>query len=389
MCAHLVSNRKIWLCLAQARQGDYTRFASKRHIYGHFYSTYGEQSKGLFNKLDIQVSMISSAVIIAGCPRSGTTLLYNLLSEVDDLWSLGYESKTIIEKYHPPSAKNWVSGTLTAADLTAASSTGMLTSFEQGAAPGTFWREINQLRGKLNHNPLWHKIKRRGRQATPGSSVGTALPQMGLDSVRRLVLLRNRLRARSNQAICFLEKTPENCLRLPFLEALFTDIRVIYLTRDGRANINSLMEGWRQPHLFPGYQVPQKVRIPGDTRGRWAFTLIPGWKQLLDHPLAEVCARQWIACNQAVLDHRAESAGRVPYLTVKYEDLITKPGEVLPILGEFLKLPSGWGSVKKGESLPLVNAVSTPDPEKWRRNPEIARVEPLMAEMMEQLGYAK
>ncbi len=51
--------------------------------------------------------MIQSAVMIIGCPRSGTTLLFNLLSEAPELWSIGYESKEIIERYHAPSAKNW------------------------------------------------------------------------------------------------------------------------------------------------------------------------------------------------------------------------------------------------------------------------------------------
>ncbi|MBK7216094.1 MAG: sulfotransferase [Candidatus Promineofilum sp.] len=61
--------------------------------------------------------MITSPVLIIGCARSGTTLLYNVLSEVDELWSLGYESREIIERRHGPAARGWESGALSAADL--------------------------------------------------------------------------------------------------------------------------------------------------------------------------------------------------------------------------------------------------------------------------------
>ena len=331
---------------------------------------------------------IQSALIIAGCPRSGTTLLYNLLSEVPSLWSLGYESKAIIEKYHHPRVKGWVSGALEPADLTPESRAWMLDAFEREAAPGTFWRRVNRLRAGLRGNPLWGAVKRRGRQASSTGAVSAAIPQGGLSTLRKLVALRNRVRrVAPKESICLLEKTPENCLRMPFLEALFPEMRVIYLIRDGRANVSSLMEGWREPHLFPGYRVPREVRIPGDTRGRWAFTLIPGWKTLLDRPLEEVCARQWIACNEAVLAH--EARGRVPYLRVRYEALIARPEETLREIAAFIGEPYERAFGHLEGKLPQINVVSAPDAEKWRRkNGEaIERVLPLMAEMMARLGY--
>ena len=61
--------------------------------------------------------MIKSPVLIIGCARSGTTLIYNMLSGSPSLWSIGFESKSIIERYHHPSVKGWESGELSAADL--------------------------------------------------------------------------------------------------------------------------------------------------------------------------------------------------------------------------------------------------------------------------------
>ena len=60
--------------------------------------------------------MIASPVLVIGCARSGTTLLYTVLSEVDALWSLGYESRAIIERDHGPAVRGWESGALSADD---------------------------------------------------------------------------------------------------------------------------------------------------------------------------------------------------------------------------------------------------------------------------------
>ena len=332
--------------------------------------------------------MIQSPILVIGCPRSGTTLLFNILSEVPSLWSIGFESKTIIEHYHSPSVKNWESGALDADDLAPESRRYMLAEFEHQAAPGTFWRRVNRFRSGLRSNRLWRQIKRRGRTTEPGSAVSSALPQQGLDAIRTLVRLRNGLLPhRADTPVRLLEKTPENCLRLPFLLALFPDARVLYLTRDGRTNVNSLMEGWMQPHLFPGYPVPEPLHIPGYHRERWAFTLIHGWRELTTSPLEEVCAWQWIRCNEAVLAHCDTT--QAPYLTIRHEDLIAEPGAVLPQIAAFLDLDFEKDLARFADSLPRINVVSAPDQEKWRRqNPEaIARIEPLIEPMMERLGY--
>jgi hypothetical protein len=240
----------------------------------------------------------------------------------------------------------------------------------------------------LNRSRVWQWIKRRGQTQAAGAVTSSAIPQVGLDSIRRLVTIRNRIfRSGSQPPIRLLEKTPENCLRLPFLEALFPDASVIYLVRDGRANVSSLMEGWRQPHLFPGYEVPVKVQFPGVNRARWAFTLIPGWRDLLSRPLEEVCAWQWIRCNEAVLKYLR--VGRLPALQIHYEDLTQNPGIGLLKIAEFLEIDYERELSRFTEQLPQVNVVSEPGEEKWRlKNPAaILRVEPLLEPLMQEFGY--
>lgn len=333
--------------------------------------------------------MIISPVFIIGCPRSGTSLLYNILSEAPELWSIGYESKAIIEHYHHPQVKNWQSGALTAADLTPTSRDYICSAFQQQAAPGSFWRRVNELRSWLGRRRLWKAIKQRGRSTDPGAAVSSAIPQQSLDAVRTFVRLANRLAGNPNRPIRLLEKTPENCLRLPFLLSLFPDARILYLVRDGRANVNSLIEGWRHPYLFPGYQVPEPLTIPSDTRGRWAFTLIPGWRDLTSVPLEEICAWQWVYCNKAVLAHRAETEGVVPYLAIHYEELVGNPAAVLPQIADFLNIDYASSLGRYANSLPLINATTIPGEEKWRlqNGPAIERMMPILQPMISQLGY--
>lgn len=329
--------------------------------------------------------MIRSPLLIIGCPRSGTTLLYNILSEVTALWTIGYESKAIIERYHGPENKAWESGELTAADLTDISRDYILRQFEAQAAAGSYWRRVNDVRRFVNHNARYRSMKKRGRTVEKGSEISSALPGRGLELFRAAVRLNNRLHS-SNRSIRLLEKTPENCLRLPFLGALFPDARVIFLTREGRANVHSLMEGWRHPHLFPGYRTPVPVTSPGLTRERWAFTLVPGWRDLVNSPLEEICARQWVACNEAVLNY-VGTPEALPVLTIRYEDLVAVPDTVLERIADFAGL-----SVDEipayGQNLPEVNAVSTPGVDKWRaEGGAINRIMPMILPVMRRLGY--
>jgi hypothetical protein len=329
--------------------------------------------------------MIHSPVLIIGCARSGTTLLYNILSEVSSLWSIGYESKAIIERYHSPEKKGWDSGVLTAEDLTADSREFIPRRFAELSVSGDYWRRVNRLRRSLNGNPAYQAVKNRGRQDARGGALGSAVPGAGLAFFRRIVEWRNKILPPASP-FRLLEKTPENCLRLPFLAALFPDARVIFLTRDGRANVHSLVQGWRQPHLFPGYQTPLPVTSPGQSRGRWAFTLIPGWRDLVDSPLEVISAHQWVLSNQAVLDY-IRQPDSLPVLTVRYEDLVLDTAATLTGIGAFLDLsPEAIPAI--GKPLPEVNVVTAPDLEKWRREPDvIQRVMSLIEPMMQRLSY--
>lgn len=330
--------------------------------------------------------MITSPVFIIGCPRSGTTLLYRVLSEARPLWSTGGESRHILERFHHPSVKGWESGALTEGDLTPESRRFISRAFEQEAAPWTFWVRVNALRGWLDRRPSWRAFKaERASKVGPLGWRGRGF-RLSAAAVRWAARQSNRLRSDGGGPKRLLEKTPENCLRLSFLLELFPDARFIHLVRDGRRNVASLMEGWLRPDLFRGYRIPDRLSVAGVPPDRWAFTLIPGWRDLAAAELAEICARQWVVCNEAVLQFRERDGHRAPFLEVQFEDLAERPRQAIGRIAQFAEVDVRPDIL---ERLPAANLVTAPDDEKWRRHAAaIAGVERIIAPTMTRLGYA-
>lgn len=187
-----------------------------------------------------------------------------------------------------------------------------------------------------------------------------------------------------------IDKTPRNALRVEFVDAVFDDARFVFLKRDGRDNVNSLINAWRTPR-YRTYELPQPHAIPGVDPKWWKFVLYPGWKQDTRGPLETVCARQWIASIELAL-RAATNIGSDRWSEVAYEDLVADPVAAVGGLMEHLGLSYQDSVRAKAEaagSMP-VNVVTPPERGKWRReNPkEIEAVLELIAPMMRRLGYS-
>ncbi len=190
----------------------------------------------------------------------------------------------------------------------------------------------------------------------------------------------------------FVDKTPENCLRLSYLEELFPDATYVFLHRAAAENVSSLMEGWRARPRFVKYRLPETLNGLGALSGdRWSFVLVPGWRELRDASLEEICARQYIACNQAVLAARS-SIDASRWLEIAYEDLVGAPETVLRDLYRRLGLTFTDDAEQFASGLhrsPARTTISAPRAGKWRdENLEaVERVLPLLAETEHRLGY--
>jgi sulfotransferase family protein len=189
----------------------------------------------------------------------------------------------------------------------------------------------------------------------------------------------------------FVDKTPESCLRIEYLDALFPDAVFVFLRRGAADNVNSLMEAWRARPRFVKYRLPEELTGLGELSGnQWSFALVPGWRELRDAPLEEICARQYVASNEAVLEARA-AMDESRWVDVSYEDLIANPVEILRGLYARLDLTFTSDAERFAAGLDrniAKTALTMPEPEKWREENQAAieRVLPLVAETEARLG---
>jgi hypothetical protein len=155
-----------------------------------------------------------------------------------------------------------------------------------------------------------------------------------------------------------LEKTPKNALRIGFFEKVFPAARYVYLVRDPRENISSIIDAWNSGR-FVTYP-----ELPGWNGPPWSLLLIPGWETLPADDVAVIAAHQWRAAHEAMLD-RFERLPADRVVALRYESLRAEPDAALRALCGSLDIAM---PDLDGE-LPLSrHTLTRPDPEKWRRN---------------------
>lgn len=159
-----------------------------------------------------------------------------------------------------------------------------------------------------------------------------------------------------------LEKTPKNSLRVAFLDRVFPDAQFIFLWRDPRENLSSIIEAWRAGRWITYPTLPGR-------EGPWSLLLPPGWQQLGDAPLEAIAARQWLAANQMALDelHRLP---RHRWTAVSFERLLADPAATVRELCAFLGVEFDAAlAARTAAPLPPSRYTHTaPAPDKWRRN---------------------
>lgn len=190
-----------------------------------------------------------------------------------------------------------------------------------------------------------------------------------------------------------LDKTCINVMRIPYLHALFPDSKFVFIQRDGRDNISSLIDGWRHDRHFDLEQFlgpsPDPVAINGGEFTQWSFFLPPGWRDYNQAPLEEVCAYQWVGANRLALEAKA----RLPaeqWIQLRYEDIFERPVEMFQEAFERLDVAFTPELHDRCANLQPTSIVKgAPKKQKWKEhNPEaIERIMPMIRPMMTELGY--
>lgn len=271
-------------------------------------------------------------IFVVGCSRAGTTVTYETLALAEGLMTLGYETPQLWHRIWGPWHNGWASEAAT-------------------------WEEARPEHAARARAWWWARLGNRGR---------------------------------------LLDKTCINVMRVGYLARLFPDAHFVYVHRDGRDNVSSLIDGWRKGDHFALRQylgpLPEPVAIEHGEFDDWRFFLPPGWRDYNRASLAEVCAWQWIQANTLALEARARVAPG-HWHVLRYEDLLEDP------VGAFERLYGDLGlaftpAIRRHCAELGRHATSIvsgpPRKEKWKeRNPEavesiLERIAPLQA----RLGYA-
>ena len=256
-------------------------------------------------------------ILIVSPPRSGSTLLFETMAKAPDLYTIGTESHVAIESIPPfrPANRGWNSNRLTLEDAR---------SFAANRLANSFY---SQLRDRDGNPPLG--------------------------------------------PVRMLEKTPKNALRIPFFDELWPDSTFIYLHRDVRSTLASMIEAWMSGRFvtYPS--------LPGWTGQKWSLLLVPGWPELIGKPLPIVVAWQWAVATKIMLDDLSRLP-RERIRAIRHADFVDEPNARISALARSVGLE--WDR-ELGTSLPLsAYTVSRPSPDKWRRfESEIEAVMPIVA----------
>jgi len=258
-------------------------------------------------------------IFIVAAPRSGSTLLFETLAASEHLVTVGGEAHWLVEGIEELRA----------------------------GAPGI---ESNRLTAE-SYSPA---VADRMQKMLAAHLVDHA--------GRRISAFDNRY---------FLEKTPKNSLRIPLFNRIFPDARFIFLWRDPRENLSSIMEAWRSGKWktyngLDGFDGP------------WSLILPPGWRAQNGRPPEEIAAFQWNSTNRIILED-LDSLPRQRWATVSYAELIADPRQTIARLSRFIGIEMDPSLVAR-LSAPLPHSRFTHTPpadDKWQVNAaQIERVLP-------------
>ncbi len=267
-------------------------------------------------------------VFIVGCSRAGTTLVYKTFSESRVLGSLQRETHDFWAELHPLSERNWNSHGIEVE------------------------RACDHDRKFVSRSFFTHTGKRR-----------------------------------------FADKNNQNGLSVPYLRALFPDAYFVYVKRSAGDNINSLIEGWRRADEFASWSdhLPARVAIDDGRFKRWCFFLADGWREYTRASIEEVCAFQYRAMNEAILQAKVD----VPpeqWCEIFYEDLLVDPVEGFAQAFAQCGLPFDERMRRHCATVLSrpYNAFSEIRRDKWRDGPHrecIERILPEVAAVAHRMGY--
>ncbi|MEL7362876.1 MAG: sulfotransferase [Bacteroidota bacterium] len=262
----------------------------------------------------------------------------------------------------------------------------------------------------LEHHPdvaYWVEPKYVWRYRNPRAATDARPPSEATPQVRAYIRAKFEAYRARNGAARFMEKTPSNCFRVPFVHAVLPDARFVHLVRDGRDVALSAERKWTTPpdpsairrrlrlarHEIPLRDAPfYAVDTVRDVLGRQfmpaqAFIWGPHFPGIREvrrtHTVLETCAIQWRESAEAAIEGlRAVPDDHV--LEVRFERLIRTPRETLEAILDFLGLSSDAALIDYAQ-----RTIDRSAAQRWPAELErVGSLAPLLDPTLEALGYA-
>lgn len=323
---------------------------------------------------------VKNPVFIIGNYRGGTSILFRLLSESTELWSMYRESNHVWKKYHEN--KNDHAETFVLTEQDAVNEVKELDS----ANPEKGFKKLraffeNHYNYSSYNNYLFGYLSR----IRSFRDILTPLYDL-------MNIVNYFFKSLITKDYRIIDKTPPNCFRVSFLAKVFPDAKFIFLTRDPKTNTSSLMNAWRDKNRFKfrfRKEISEKhgLNIKNYDDDVWKFAMPPGWEAYLNKSLAEVCAFQAISAYEYALND-LEKLGSKKFIQIKFEDLLSKPDETIQKICNFTEIDYSPKMKAITKRMPLVNTASKPSKDKEDKNEiELQEVLEKLAPIQEKLGY--
>lgn len=260
---------------------------------------------------------LQAPLIILSAPRSGSSLLFEQLTQLSCVWNIGGESHKVFRHFPHLRFEN---KQLDSASLG-----------EQHADPATI--------ALMREQFLFHLQDHQGNR-----------------------LIEQKQNFKLSQG-CLVEKTPRNALNIPFLLKVFPDAKFVFLQRKAEENIASIIEAWKvglETGRFATFP-----NLPGWDRKAWCFLLPPNWRTMLGKSLAEIAAFQWAQSNQTILEQLSHlPASR--WTSLSYQQFIANPQQQLNKIMQFAGLDVSHDHLDLSKMALSKSTLSAPDENKWQ-----------------------
>ena len=286
-------------------------------------------ARGLRSKQwDISRPRADRPIIVVGCSRAGTTLVYKTLSESHEIGSLQRETHDYWTGLHAPADKNWDTHALNAADVS---------STDRDAVSRYFysWTGKHRWVDKNNQN-------------------GLCIPYLA--------------KLFPDAVFVFIKRSPGDNLN-SLIQGWKKPDEFATWSRD----------------------LPEPVAVENGSLSQWCFFLADGWREYVNAPVETVAAFQYQAINQAILEAKPRVPVE-QWVEVFYEDFLRDPVATFRHVFEGcgLEFDARLQSHCAGVLDKPYNAFSEIRLDKWKdgdNREKIERVLPRIADVSERMGY--